>query len=330
MGNCKPVKKTCVICGNEFMAKRKNVRTCSSVCSHKLAVKVMVERNHQFKRYLNVNDKFLKEECAVKYYYLGLMASDGNIHKTSVGISQSGEEGLKLITYLKKILNADSNIHKSCPKRGKVVYSLSYRSKEIQEDLLQNNICPNKTLTFQIPYYIIKDTEKLRYFLIGYIDGDGCVGRYRGHKNKGKDYYYLSISFVCNDKMFSQLKSLQEFKDTCIVKKKNTLFEFRFCGKKAQIFGEWLYSNLSKDVFKSYKTLNYMEYMNNMDNYVSERFKLIELRRKIFNWLDSLGINNLITSNEIAKRFNIKQSQAERLKYLWRKSHGISRKINKE
>lgn len=115
------MKNKCKYCGQEFETENKNKKCCSTFCSHKYSAEVMRKNGKGFKRQYNINDYFLKNESKEKYYFLGLMASDGciNSSKTTAIISQSGDNGLELIKYIKRILNADYKILERQPPKGK-------------------------------------------------------------------------------------------------------------------------------------------------------------------------------------------------------------------
>lgn len=269
----KEIKKICKFCGKDFITTSKIRKCCSDYCSHKYSALVTKQRNKNFKRVYNIDDMFLQKESVEKYYFLGLMASDGNVYGSTIAISQSGDNGKQIIEYLKFILNTDYKILQSIPKKGEIIYSLNMRSEQIINDLSINNIKPKKTFNFKIPQYILNDENKLKNFLIGYIDGDGSIGVYKN---------MLIISFVCNRMMFEQLINNVIFKNA-IITDKGSVIEFRFNGINAVRFGEWLYDNIS--VYQSYKYNKYKNYIADMFN-ISKRMKYNFLREKIFKALD--------------------------------------------
>lgn len=306
----KPIIKICEWCGKEFQAKTIYVKTCCSKCSRALAVKTCNERGNHFKRVYNVDDNFLQKESPEKYYYLGLMASDGNLSECtkSISLGQSGEEGKKCLDYVKTILKAENPFHVYNPSKGKRGYSISIRSKQLWNDLCDNNVTPRKTYTYTIPEYILQDENKLRYFLIGYIDGDGSIGVYKN---------MLVISFVGTSTMIEQIKTLILFKDAhyhqgC----GGNVIECRFNGINAINFGEWLYRNIT--VFKSYKYNKFKNYMDNRYE-ISERLFLTEQRNKIFEYLDRCPNTS---SGELQEIFNIDKEKSYQYKYKWRKKNG--------
>ena len=76
------------------------------------------EKGQYVKKY-EINKNFFFEKNKEFYYFLGLMASDGNIKNNSVfSITQSNTVGKQLIEFILKILNPffSSNVLISCPK----------------------------------------------------------------------------------------------------------------------------------------------------------------------------------------------------------------------
>ena len=307
----KPRIKICEWCGKEFLAKTKYVKTCCSKCSRALAAKVCGERNKRFKRVYSIDDEFLNQESSEKYYFLGLMAADGCLcdnGSNSISISQSGKEGLNCLNYIKNILKCENPIYQYLPPKGKLSNILSFRSNSLWKILCENNVTPRKTYDFMFPDYILKDENKLRYFLIGYIDGDGSIGVYKN---------MLCISFVGTLQMTNQLRNLPVFKKARFRRvSSGSVIECRFNGVKAIEFGSWLYKDIT--VYKSYKYEKFIQYLDNRYE-ISKMLKFNELREQVFDFLNK---NPETTSGEIIKYFNIDKERAYKLKYVWRKKHG--------
>lgn len=297
------MKNKCKYCGQEFETENKNKKCCSTFCSRKYSAEVMRKNGKGFKRQYNINDYFLKNESKEKYYFLGLMASDGciNSSKTTAIISQSGDNGLELIKYIKRILNADYKILERQPPKGKKVYILSFRSKVLIEDLCFNNIVPRKTNNFTIPEYILCDLNKLKYFLIGYIDGDESIGVYKN---------MLVASFVCNNNMCRQLLSLNLFKKSvqCI---KNNVVDIRFNGKNAIEFLDFLYEDIK--VYKSYKYKKYQDYIKICLD-ISPKLKYYLLRKRIFSELNQ---NNSIDYQAYISGYNVSRKYLKTVEREW-------------
>lgn len=300
----KEIEKKCKYCGKTFITTSKIRMCCSDACSYKLGALTTKERGKNFKRQYKINDNFLDIDNEIKYYFLGLIASDGNLYEANntISISQSGDEGLKLIKYINEILDSNYPIYRHTPKIGNIIYSLSFRSKDIWDKLIKNNIIPCKTYNFYIPEYILEDSNKLKYFLIGYIDGDGCIGVYNN---------MLSISFVCSINMQSQLEKLPIFKGAIFTQKKSVI-DIRFNGIKALNFCNFLYDNMT--VYKSYKYKKYINYKKNMFN-ISPKMKYNFIREKLF---DAFNQNPDLNCMEYARENNLKFQYVYYNRKKWR------------
>ena len=280
-------KLVCKFCGKEFETTSRQRTCCSVECSHKYGAKVMLERGNQFKPLYKINHNFLDTLGPIQCWFLGIMASDGyinSINKT-IGISQSGEQGLILIKYIKDLLNFDGNIYKQKTK-GQNAYKISFSSNILLNKLKEYNIVPNKTKTYIIPDCILNDDNKLKWFLWGYIDGDGSIGVY----NK-----ILTVSFICNLYMFEQLKNKVYFKKANLIQKSNVK-EIKFNGINAVRFCEWMYDN--ENIFKWRKYIFFKDYYKNMFD-ISVKMKYNFIREQIFNYLDEN--NGCIDYSQYAK-----------------------------
>lgn len=304
----KEIEKECAFCGKNFITTSKIRQCCSTVCSHKLSALKTKQMNKNFKRIYNINDNFLKNDIAEKYYFLGLMASDGCLspNTKTISICQSGEEGLKLLKYINDILNSDYKILSTQPKIGKRVYGLYYRSEALWKDLNDNNVVPKKTYIYTIPLYILNDTNKLKSFLIGYIDGDGSIGVYKN---------MLVISFVCSNAMCEQLKKLDLFK-RALFYKKGKVVEIRFNGVKAVEFGNFLYKDYN--LFKSYKYKKFFEYNSKMLD-ISPKMKYNLIQHKLF---EALNNNPNLNCMQYAKENNLHFQYVYYNRKKWREQYG--------
>jgi len=299
--------KKCKYCGKTFTTTSKIRMCCSDVCSHKSSALTTKQRGKNFKRQYKLNDNFLDIDSNIKYYFLGLMASDGCLNELNhtISISQSGDNGLKLIEYIKKILDTNYPIYITNPKVGKQVYSLSFRSQKIWQKLIENNIKPRKTYNFHIPEYILNDLNKLKYFFIGYIDGDGCIGVYKN---------MLSISFVCSFNMQKQLEKISIFQNAKFCKKNNVI-DIRFNGIKALRFCDFLYKNIS--VYKSYKYNKYIEYKKVMFD-ISPKMKYNFIQEELFKAFEE---NPNLNCMQYAKEHNINFQYVYYNREKWRKQY---------
>ena len=141
------------------------------------------------KRIYNFNQNFLSElNSPEKAYFLGLLYSDGCIHKNkdweSYNIMFGQSEINKDIVY--KINNLlDSNYPITTTLKGsKLFYRIDLKSKQMFEDLQRLGVEPNKSLTCTFPDI---NEELLPHFIRGLFDGDGCVWNGKRKIMKVKD-----------------------------------------------------------------------------------------------------------------------------------------------
>ena len=121
------VKRICKNCGKTFLHNNKYYlkKFCCLQCC--------TEYNKgKDRRIYTVDDNFLKKESFEKYYILGLYAADGciyNKYEKGIHLSQSGEAGLLLVSYVKKLLRCSAPITKVLDKSYKTKYILHFNSK---------------------------------------------------------------------------------------------------------------------------------------------------------------------------------------------------------
>jgi|ERR1035437_652394 hypothetical protein len=253
--------------------------------------------SQRFVKKYSVDEKFLNKINSINSYFIGLMASDGNIKKNlnSFSLSQSGDNGLNLIEEIYKWLKYTGKIYHR-KTTHKIAHSIDITSKELVQNLIKHNITPNKSFTY---YYNGK--ALLKEFLQGYIDGDGCVGIYNSNTTK---YYY--ISFFGNQFFKDSIINLLPIKPTCH-EVNSGYFELKFFGKKGIEFSDWLwekpiYNNSLK--YNKYLLFKNSKYMNTKYYYYGKlNLKINEM------------INNGFSTNEITKKLNIKKRTIYNLKY---------------
>lgn len=210
------------------------------------------KKNGQISQIYSYDFSFFEKKEKEFFYFLGLMASDGNVkNDRTISLSQSGEEGFKL---LKNILNKIKSNHKITKYNNSNTITIT--DKKIVKILEQYNIKPNKTLTYKLPKL---NKNELKYFLQGYIDGDGSIGTY----NNGNGVFYLTINLVGTKEFIEDLNNLIPIKGNIRkVKQCKNLNELRFYGKKAVDFGFYLYDDIC---FNHYKLNNFNKFIDNND-----------------------------------------------------------------
>ena len=182
-------------------------------------------------------DHYLAEIGPEQAWFLGLVAADGNVSDDGqFTISQSGNDGLRLIRYLAERLNFTGKIYAN--ETGyKTSYVISFRSKPLCADLALYGILPRKSLALEFSEAIPKEyhTE----FLRGYVDGDGFVGICFLGK-----VHYLCVSFVGTEKFTEAARTIIPIAGSRRrLTRATNCWEMRWYGKKAIAIGHWLWSN---------------------------------------------------------------------------------------
>lgn len=129
------------------------------------------------KRKYIYNDNFFSCLNINNSYWAGFIAADGYIsiiNSDNMFLSlMLSTKDLKHIELLNNCISPDKPIV-FAKSNGFDVCSVKYQSKNIVRDLTNNfNITERKSLTLEPPNII--DTNLIDSFIIGYIDGDGCI-----------------------------------------------------------------------------------------------------------------------------------------------------------
>lgn len=136
-------------------------------------------------------------------YFLGLFASDGNIHRTNSGsdIVQFTMKDLDVLEHSKRILKYTGEI-KLYKKTCGEYYFLGITNKTLVKFLKETVAEENKT--FNLKYPIFKDEICELMFIRGFIDGDGSFT-----VTSTKDKYSFKIYCACES-------FLNKFTSRCI------------------------------------------------------------------------------------------------------------------
>lgn len=238
---------------------------------------------------------------AEQYWLIGLLASDGYKGKyNQIGINQSGEDGKKLIEYIKKLINANNPIRKIKTNR-KDCFQLIVSSGKIVNELKKFNIVNAKTNIYDLPNI---PQMHLNNFLAGYIEGDGCITVC----DNGVGYKYLCASFVGTKEFICKCSELIPIKGNVRKHSMSDIYEIRWNGENAIKFCDWLYS--FENLYHSYKYENYINAKNMFKNTRKERYKII--KNQVLN--DFLS-NKIDSIQDYANDINIPFQTI----YLWKK-----------
>lgn len=272
--NIKNLTKDFFILGSvEKVAKKYKI--CSKLLSSRFKshkVPVNSDENGKFKRLHNVNDDFFDNMKEEQFWLLGLLAADGYIKGNVVTLSQSGDEGRKIIEYINKLLSNENKMRDSNTS-NEISYSLYFSSSKITKLLREFGIIENKTKKLKFPNV---PKKYLKDFIRGYIDGDGSLGIYKTNSNSN----YIVASFVGTPDFINKAQELIPIIGNDRDVKHSTVRELRWYGEKCVNFCEWLYE--SDSVYKSYK---YDIYKHFISHYTPQylRYKPIkEKAKKLF------------------------------------------------
>jgi hypothetical protein len=207
------------------------------------------------RRQYSVDDNYFDKITNEKAWLIGLLAADGCIHKNKyIILGQSGNNGLILIKYVKKLLKFSGPIErpKIIKPTHKQQYKIQITSPRLVSKLKEYNIISRKSLIYEFPEKI---KPYLYSFLRGYIDGDGCV-----YIEKRKYISRLTISVIGTMKFIDRCSELlpgytgKYHKRRCV-----NLWEIQWFGKKAKYFGNILWKN--KNLYNSTKRKKFMKFL---------------------------------------------------------------------
>lgn len=216
-------------------------------------------------KYEIIDQDYFKEiNSHEKSYFLGLLFADGWVdfkyNQVAIGLKESDKQILIDISrqiYKDKVLN----FHKSNNPNAENSYRFVISNKIFFKDLLNLGLKPNKSKNKVFP--IIKD-EFINSFLLGYFDGNGCIGiSYRYDHNKPRRIFYFSIvsskEFLENIRnIFINKLNLKENKLIKKHKQDNNIYSLNYSSKNDLIkIRDFLYKNSSlclgrkKEIFYS-------------------------------------------------------------------------------
>lgn len=118
---------------------------------------------------------FSKITSHEKAYWLGFLASDGNIHNNMIKLMLSTIDKDHILKF-KQFLKSEHKILFNTNKIGNKTFQqcgMSFRSTKICKDLAKHNIIPNKSKTLQLSQKI--PNRYISSYLLGIFDGDGCI-----------------------------------------------------------------------------------------------------------------------------------------------------------
>lgn len=220
--------------------------------------------------FLRLNNEFFNGDFKSDWL-AGLLAADGYVSNDGRywNLSQSADKGRELVEVVKNMIDSTAEIRSRKTKLGSDAHSLHTTSKKMCDDLERlYGVVTRKTYTYSGP----SDERFTKEFIRGYIDGDGCIGRYR----TGACDDYLVITMVGTPEFIARLNKTIPVKGSEYrVKNSKNLTELRWNGSRAFDFGNWLYSGHTLPHTSKYKIFTgYVdEVYSNPPSWLSNRAK---------------------------------------------------------
>lgn len=211
--------------------------------------------------------KFTKELC----YFLGYFWADGYLPKKYNGmvLEISTKDSLDIKTMLLKaypfkFIERKKDNRKDCVRKGTTHIYLS--DKSLKDFMLESDFNKKSFSNFEKIYSIIPKTLK-KYFLRGYIDGDGCI-----YYNHIRYLYQFNISSCINQ----DWSSLEKIFKILEVKYTVTLREQKNSNNKISKYSK-IQLNRYKDIIK-FLSIVYKGYEKDKIGLKRKYNKYIEIR----------------------------------------------------
>lgn len=178
-----------------------NRQKVSKILSN-LGIKTSVG-NH-YRKYFFDFDFFEKIDNQIKAYWLGFMYSDGCVlplpkdnYGEQVFKLAIGEKDIDSIKQFKADMKSSYPIRRDYSRHLKnpnhqIQVLLEQRSQKTVDDLKKLGCIENKSLILTFPTEDQVPNNFIYHFIRGYFDGDGCICKSYGYKNKV--YYGINIT----------------------------------------------------------------------------------------------------------------------------------------
>lgn len=204
------------------------------------------ENNHYRKYHINQNyfDIIDTEE---KAYFLGLLCADGCNHSNNTKVSLWLKESDKnILERLKSVLQPDKPLTFGKKKIGSNQWGIQISNKQISDKLNELGCVPRKTFNLQFPTENQVSKNFLKYYLRGFFDGDGWLGK--------KDISVTASNSFCNElQKFLNSKNIKTRK-----RSKGKVTELCFLRESSRKFVNWIYKDSKIHLDRKYQ--KYLKY----------------------------------------------------------------------
>ena len=166
-------------------------------------------------------------------YWLGFIASDGNIHDNCLNITTHSDDAY----HLQSFLDFCKSTHLVRKNKNENTHRIDIRNRKLAGMLIELGITKNKSLTFSPT----KEMCESNSFWRGMIDGDGCI---HAGKNRGLSMNLCSGSIDCIEAFERWVKSKTDA--TANWKKQPSAYYLHISGKHAAKIANELYGGSPK------------------------------------------------------------------------------------
>jgi len=221
----------------------------------------------RYRKY-NVNDAFFTIiDSHEKAYILGLMYADGYLVKEGTATKRVGIDLIDktILEEISKIMEFEGDIvtlsnNKTGYGSTKTLYRLKITSPQIYDDLIKLGCLEHKTYKIIFPSENIVPKEYINSFILGYLDGDGCITYTQRKPQWGKEF---RLSFTGTEEfttgILKQLK-LQRLKKDKRWDNGDNITSIQIAGNQ-QIYKilRWLYSDSTIYLNRKYEKFIQLE-----------------------------------------------------------------------
>jgi len=154
--------------GESIMKIARKIGASYATVHRKLTAMGVVKRDPGYKRFLVNQNFFSLIDTPEKAYWLGFIATDGNVYGSRIQINLKDREHLEKF---RKAIGSSAPIKRYFKGRYEL-FKISFRNKQMVSDLARYSITPNKTFTVQ-PWS--GPDHLMPHYWRGCVDGDGWV-----------------------------------------------------------------------------------------------------------------------------------------------------------
>lgn len=217
-----------------------------------------------FEKKYSFNEEFLYKNSHELWYFLGLIAADGYINNERMELALN-EKDLHILEFFQNIIQPDKPIYYRKSVNAYKIAIDDYKfAKHLKKIFSMESNKKHEELIFpDVPKEYIKD------FILGYIDGDGCITTCSGQKNfpklgYKKIYRGVGLKILGNQnfllEMIEKLREIYPNKTKKIARKSNeNVYEVQYNFKVAEGILNELYKDSKIHLKRKYERFIYLK-----------------------------------------------------------------------